>query len=159
VGDRIIELLYRNLQEVFGEGDAGRRRAAIEDFYTEDCVLYVPPGVFVGHDALDKFGETSARHIPTSSIRLMESHEPCTTEGFSHGAQARKARHQSIPDWMSSLFAMVRSLRSTSFSIPNLHRRNHARIFNSRTLRPRAKIIREPRLVFRMSGVTCRARR
>jgi len=28
VGDRIIELLYRNLQEVFGEGDAARRRAA-----------------------------------------------------------------------------------------------------------------------------------
>ena len=53
VGDRIIELLYRNLQEVFGEGEAARRRAAIEDFYTEDCVLYVPPGVFVGHDALD----------------------------------------------------------------------------------------------------------
>ena len=47
MGDRIIELLYRNLQEVFGEGDAARRRAAIEDFYTEDCMLYVPPGVFV----------------------------------------------------------------------------------------------------------------
>ena len=27
--DRIIELLYRNLQEVFGEGDAARRRAAL----------------------------------------------------------------------------------------------------------------------------------
>jgi hypothetical protein len=53
--DRIIELLCRNLQEVFGEGDAARRRTAIQDFYTEDCVLYVPPGVFVGHDALDKF--------------------------------------------------------------------------------------------------------
>ena len=61
--DRIIELLYRNLQEVFGEGDAARRRAAIEDFYTEDCVLYVPPGVFVGHDALDKFaGDLRATH-------------------------------------------------------------------------------------------------
>ena len=63
VGDRIIELLYRNLQEVFGEGDAARRRAGIEDFYTEDCVLYVPPGVFVGHDALDKFaGDLRATH-------------------------------------------------------------------------------------------------
>jgi hypothetical protein len=30
--ERITELLYRNLQEVFGEGDAARRRAAIEDF-------------------------------------------------------------------------------------------------------------------------------
>jgi SnoaL-like domain len=60
---RIIELLYRNLQEVFGEGDAARRRAAIRDFYTEDCVLHAPPGVFVGHDALDKFaGELRATH-------------------------------------------------------------------------------------------------
>jgi hypothetical protein len=61
--DRITELLYRNLQEVFGEGDASRRRAAIRDFYTEDCVLYVPPGIFVGHDALDKFaGDLRATH-------------------------------------------------------------------------------------------------
>jgi hypothetical protein len=64
--------------------------------------------------------ETSARHIHTSSIRLMESHKPCTTGGFWHGAQARKARPLTTPDWMSSLFAMARSLRSTSFSIPNL---------------------------------------
>jgi SnoaL-like domain len=62
VDDRIIELLYRNLQEVFGEGDAVRRRAAIKDFYTEDCVLYVPSGAFVGHDALDKFGDLRATH-------------------------------------------------------------------------------------------------
>ena len=40
---------------IFGEGDAARRRAAIEELYTDDCVLYVQPGVFVGHDALDKF--------------------------------------------------------------------------------------------------------
>ncbi|KAA1001702.1 nuclear transport factor 2 family protein [Paraburkholderia panacisoli] len=61
--DRINELLYRNLQEVFGEGDAKRRRAAIEELYTEDCVLYAPPGVFVGHDALDTFsGELRATH-------------------------------------------------------------------------------------------------
>jgi hypothetical protein len=61
--DRIIEILYRNLQDVFGEGDAARRRAAIQDLYTEDCVLHVPPGVFVGHDALDKFaGDLRATH-------------------------------------------------------------------------------------------------
>jgi hypothetical protein len=61
--ERIIELLYRNLQEVFGEGDATRRRAAIEEFYTDDCVLHVPDGVLVGHDALDKFaGELRATH-------------------------------------------------------------------------------------------------
>jgi hypothetical protein len=61
--ERIIELLYRNLQEVFGEGDAARRRAAIEEFYTDDCVLHVPDGVLVGHAALDKFaGELRATH-------------------------------------------------------------------------------------------------
>jgi SnoaL-like domain len=37
--------------------------SAIQDFYTEDCVLHVPPGVFVGHDALDKFaGDLRAIH-------------------------------------------------------------------------------------------------
>jgi SnoaL-like domain len=61
--ERITELLRRNLQEVFGEGDAARRRAAIEEFYTDDCVLYVADGVFVGHGALDKFaGELRATH-------------------------------------------------------------------------------------------------
>ena len=63
MNDRIHDLLHRNLQEVFGEGDATRHRAAIQELYTEDCVLYVPPGVFIGHDALDKFaGELRATH-------------------------------------------------------------------------------------------------
>jgi hypothetical protein len=61
--DRIHELLHRNLQEVFGEGDAVRRRAAIDALYTEDCVLYVPPGALVGRQALDKFaGDLRATH-------------------------------------------------------------------------------------------------
>ena len=53
MSDKIPELLTRNLQEVFGEGDAARRRAVIEELYTEDCVLYVPVGIFVGRDALE----------------------------------------------------------------------------------------------------------
>ena len=61
--DRIHELLRRNLQEVFGEGDARLRRTAITELYTEDCVVYVPPGAFVGHDALDKLaGDLRATH-------------------------------------------------------------------------------------------------
>jgi SnoaL-like domain len=59
----IETLLNRNLPEVFGEGDPARRRAAIEELYAEDCVLCVPPGTFVGHDALDKFaGDLRATH-------------------------------------------------------------------------------------------------
>jgi hypothetical protein len=59
----IETLLNRNLPEVFGEGDSARRRAAIQELYAEDCVLYAPPGTFVGHDALDKFaGDLRATH-------------------------------------------------------------------------------------------------
>lgn len=61
--ERITELLHRNLQEVFGEGDGTRRRAAIDEFYTDDCVLHVPPGAVVGREALDKFaGDLRATH-------------------------------------------------------------------------------------------------
>jgi hypothetical protein len=60
---RIHELLKRNLDEVFGEGDAARRRVAIEDLYTDDCVVEAPPGVFVGRDALNRFaGDLRATH-------------------------------------------------------------------------------------------------
>ena len=63
MNDRTHELLLRNIREVFGEGIAKRRRAAIVELYTEDCVLYVPQGMFVGHDALDRFaGELRATH-------------------------------------------------------------------------------------------------
>jgi SnoaL-like domain len=63
MSERIDELLHRNLQEVFGEGDPAGRRAAIRELYTDDCVLYVPPGVFVGQEALDKFaGDLRATH-------------------------------------------------------------------------------------------------
>jgi SnoaL-like domain len=59
----IETLLNRNLSEVFGEADPARRRAAIEELYTKDCTLYVPPGIFVGHNALDKFaGDLRATH-------------------------------------------------------------------------------------------------
>jgi len=61
--DRIRELLDRNLQEVFGEGDDTRRRAAIDELWAEDGVLYVPPGMIVGRAAIDKFsGDLRATH-------------------------------------------------------------------------------------------------
>jgi hypothetical protein len=63
MSDRIRELLHRNLQEVFGQGNAARRRVAIEELYAEDCVVYAPPGIFVGPEALDKFaGDLRATH-------------------------------------------------------------------------------------------------
>ena len=63
MSERIHELLLRNLAEVFGERDAAKRRSAIQELYTDDCVVYTPPGIVVGHDALDKFaGDLRATH-------------------------------------------------------------------------------------------------
>jgi hypothetical protein len=63
MSDRIHELLHRNLQEVFGEGDDVRRRAAIKELYADDAVVYAPPGAIFGRDAIDKFaGDLRATH-------------------------------------------------------------------------------------------------
>ncbi|MBE9605936.1 nuclear transport factor 2 family protein [Acetobacteraceae bacterium H6797] len=61
--ERIRELLDRNLQEVFGEGDDQRRHAAVGELWAEDGILYAPPGAIVGRDAISKFaGELRATH-------------------------------------------------------------------------------------------------
>jgi len=38
----ISTLLIRNLHAVFGQNDPDRRRAAIDEIFTEDCVFYQP---------------------------------------------------------------------------------------------------------------------
>src|ERR1700752_4791599 len=49
----ISTLLTRNLQEVFGENDPARRRAAVQELYTEDGVFYdASKGVYRAHDRL-----------------------------------------------------------------------------------------------------------
>jgi hypothetical protein len=61
--DVIERLLLRNLQEVFGQGDPVRRRAAIDELYTEDCTVFLPVGRYVGRAALDQIaGELRASH-------------------------------------------------------------------------------------------------
>ena len=55
----ISTLLTRNLHDVFGENDPARRRAAIDEIYTEDCVFYDPSGgVYRGRDAIDRVAGT-----------------------------------------------------------------------------------------------------
>jgi hypothetical protein len=61
--DRIRELLDRNLQEIFGQNDPVRRRAAVEELWAEDGVLYVPPGAVTGQEAISSFaGDLRATH-------------------------------------------------------------------------------------------------
>src|SRR5258707_8722522 len=60
----ISTLLTRNLHEVFGENDPARRRAAIDEIYTEDGVFYDPSkGVYRGRDEIDRVaGAIKATH-------------------------------------------------------------------------------------------------
>jgi hypothetical protein len=59
----ISTLLIRNLHDVFGESDPARRRAAIDEIFTEDCVFYQPGGVHRGRDEIDRVaGAIKATH-------------------------------------------------------------------------------------------------
>ena len=60
----ISTLLTRNLQDVFGENDPARRRAAIDEIWTEDGVFYNPEtGVHRGRDEIDRIaGVIRATH-------------------------------------------------------------------------------------------------
>ena len=51
----ISTLLKRNLTDVFGENDPMRRRAAIEEIFTEDAVFYDPnKNVYRGRAEIDR---------------------------------------------------------------------------------------------------------
>src|SRR5258707_6298031 len=60
----ISTLLIRNLRDVFGENDPARRRAAIDEIFTEDCVFYDPSkSVYRGRDEIDRIaGAIRATH-------------------------------------------------------------------------------------------------
>jgi hypothetical protein len=60
----ISTLLIRNLRDVFGENDPARRRAAIDEIWTEDGVFYDPKtGVHRGRDEIDRVaGAIRATH-------------------------------------------------------------------------------------------------
>jgi hypothetical protein len=59
----ISTLLIRNLEDVFGENDPVRRRAAIDEIFTEDCVFYEPGGSYRGRDEIHRIaGVIKATH-------------------------------------------------------------------------------------------------
>jgi hypothetical protein len=64
MSNSVATLLIRNLRDVFGENDPTRRRAAIDELYTEDCVFFDPSkGVYRGRDEIDRIaGAIKATH-------------------------------------------------------------------------------------------------
>ena len=75
MSNSISTLLLRNLSDVFGENDPARRRAAIDELYTEDAVFYDPmKGVYRGRDEIDRIaGSLRTTH---SDFRYQPIGEP-----------------------------------------------------------------------------------
>jgi hypothetical protein len=63
MSNSISTLLTRNLHDVFGENDPARRRATIDEIFTEDSVFYEPRGVYRGRDEIERVaGAIKATH-------------------------------------------------------------------------------------------------
>jgi SnoaL-like domain len=59
----VSTLLLRNLDDVFGEIDPVRRRAAIDEIFHEDAVFHEPNGIYRGRDEIDRIaGVIKAAH-------------------------------------------------------------------------------------------------
>ena len=56
-------MLIRNLHDVFGENGPARRRVAIDEIFTEDCVFYEPKDVYRGREEIGRVaGAIKATH-------------------------------------------------------------------------------------------------
>ena len=99
----ISTLLARNLHDVFGENDPERRRAAIDELYTEDVVFYDPSkGVYRGRDEIDRIaGAIKATH-PDFSYQLIAEPEEVGDGGRVPWVAGRPGDRQPTPERISS---------------------------------------------------------
>ena len=69
----ISTLLTRNLSDVFGENDPARRRAALDELWTEDGVFYDPKtGVHRGRDEIDRIADAIKATTLTFDISQLQ---------------------------------------------------------------------------------------
>jgi hypothetical protein len=93
----ISTLLTRNLHDVFGENDPARRRAAIDEIFTEDCVFSDPSrGVYLGR-------ARSGLLTLTFDISQLRSPRNWATAGGSNGYRAALVSRRLTPGLISSL--------------------------------------------------------
>jgi hypothetical protein len=72
----ISTLLTRNLQDVFGENDAARRRAAIDEIWAEDGVFYDPnSGAHRGRAEIDRVAGVIRATHPDFQYQLIAEPE------------------------------------------------------------------------------------
>jgi hypothetical protein len=113
----ISTLLTRNLHDVFGENDPSRRRAAIDEIFTEDCVFYEPPkNVYHGRDEIDRVAGTIRTTQPDFRYQPIAGPEELGNGGRIQWQGAVLVRRQLTPGLISSLPGMAGLLPFISFS-------------------------------------------
>src|ERR1700722_10726006 len=105
----ISTLLIRNLRDVFAETAPARRRAAIDELYTEDVVFYDPSrGVYRGRDEIDRIaGAIRATHPDFSYQPIAEPEE----SGDGGRVQWVSGRPGDAPAYAGTDFIIVRNGR------------------------------------------------
>ena len=105
----VSTLLKRNLTDVFGENDPLRRRAVIDQIYTEDVVFYDPmKNVYRGRDAIDRIATTLRTKHP--NFRYQPIAEP---EEVGNGGRIRwvEGRPGEAPEIAGTDFIITRGGR------------------------------------------------
>jgi hypothetical protein len=109
LSNSIATLLTRNLQDVFGENDPKRRRAAIDEIFAEDGVFYDPTkGAYRGRDEIDRVaGAIRATH---PDFRYQPIAEP---EELGNGGRVRwvSGRPGEAPAYAGTDFIIARDGR------------------------------------------------
>ena len=100
----ISTLLTRNLHDVFGENDPARRRAAIDEIFTEDCVFYDPSRASTVAATRSIASRARSRLLTlTFDISQLPSPRNWAMAGGSNGYRAALVRRQLTPGLISSL--------------------------------------------------------
>ena len=107
--DSISRLAIRNLEDVFGEGDALRRRAAVDEIFHEDAVFYDPNnGVYRGRDEIHRIAGVIRATHPDFRYRPI-----APPEEVGNGGRVRwvSGRPGEAPEYAGTDFVIVRDGR------------------------------------------------
>jgi hypothetical protein len=112
----ISTLLTRNLHDVFGENDEARRRAAIDEIFTEDCV-FMSRGAFIAAATRSIASPArSRRRTLTFNINPLPRPRNWAMAGESDGSRAVLGSHHHTQGQISSLLGTAGLPPSISFS-------------------------------------------
>src|SRR4026209_506520 len=99
----ISTLLTRNLLDVFGGNDPARRRAAIDEIFTEDCVFYEPGASTVAATTSTAPRARARRLTVTFDFSRLRGRGVGQWRGGFNGYRTTLVRRQPTPGLISSL--------------------------------------------------------